>query len=229
MHDLAVRLNDFIELGGWVVAVLLALSVLAGAVILWKIIHLRHLGLGRARRITVALAPLAQGHKTEARTALMQLDDPLSRLALRALSAAAAPATLRERLHAETDAELARAESGLRFLDAVTQVAPLLGLFGTVLGMIEAFQALQGAGASVDPSLLAGGIWVALMTTAVGLAIAMPVSLILTAFEARIATHRRIADRMVEMICGPSLPEPHLPAPNISPAVPVAGLSRAHG
>ena len=195
MHDLAVRLNDFIELGGWVVAVLLGLSVLAGAVILWKVAHLRMLGLGRASRLQAALVPLSQGQSAAARDALAQTDDPLSRLALRALASSAPPATLRDRLHAEA------------------QVAPLLGLFGTVLGMIEAFQALQGAGASVDPSLLAGGIWVALMTTAVGLAIAMPVSLILTAFEARIAAHRRLADTMVETLCGPALPQPALPDP----------------
>lgn len=213
MHDLAVRLNDFIELGGWVVAVLLGLSVLAGAVILWKVAHLRMLGLGRASRLQAALVQLSQGQSAAARDALVQTDDPLSRLALRALASSAPPATLRDRLHAEAEAELARAESGLRFLDAVAQVAPLLGLFGTVLGMIEAFQALQGAGASVDPSLLAGGIWVALMTTAVGLAIAMPVSLILTAFEARIAAHRRLADTMVETLCGPALPQPALPDP----------------
>lgn len=213
MHDLAIRLNDFIALGGWVVAVLLGLSVLAGAVILWKLVHLRMLGLGRAARLQAALVPLSQGQAKTTRDALAQLGDPLARLALRALASSAPPASLRDRLHAEAEGEMARAESGLRFLDAVAQVAPLLGLFGTVLGMIEAFQALQGAGASVDPSLLAGGIWVALMTTAVGLAIAMPVSLILTAFETRIAAHRRLADTMVETLCGPVLPQPALPAP----------------
>lgn len=213
MHDLIVRLSGFIALGGWVVALLLVLSVLAGAVILWKIAHLRLLGLGRATRLRAALAPLAQGHTGTARQALGQLDDPLARLALRALASSAPAISLRDRLLIEVEAEMARATSGLRFLDAVAQVAPLLGLFGTVLGMIEAFQALQGAGASVDPSLLAGGIWVALMTTAVGLAIAMPLSLILTAFEARIAAHGRLADTMVEILCGPVLPEPALPDP----------------
>ena len=59
-------------------------------------------------------------------------------------------------------------EGGFRLLDTIGQTAPLLGLFGTVLGMIDAFQALQEAGQAVDPSLLAGGIWVALLTTAAG-------------------------------------------------------------
>lgn len=223
LYDVLVRLTDFIALGGWVVGLLLALSVLAGAVILWKAAHLLYLGLWRGKVLALALAPLAAGQKTKARDALGRLNDPLPRLALRAMTASASPETLRDRLHAEADAELARAETGLRFLDAVAQVAPLLGLFGTVLGMIEAFQALQSAGASVDPSLLAGGIWVALLTTAVGLGIAMPVSLILTAFETRIAAHRRLAETMVETLCGPVLPQPALPDPGLSQ------LRAAHG
>lgn len=223
LYDVLVRLTDFIALGGWVVGLLLALSVLAGAVILWKAAHLLYLGLWRGKALALALAPLAAGQKTKARDALGRLNDPLPRLALRAMTASASPETLRDRLHAEADAELARAETGLRFLDAVAQVAPLLGLFGTVLGMIEAFQALQSAGASVDPSLLAGGIWVALLTTAVGLGIAMPVSLILTAFETRIAAHRRLAETMVETLCGPVLPQPALPDPGLSQ------LRAAHG
>lgn len=224
LHDLAVRLSAFIELGGWVVALLLTLSVVAGAVILWKLVHLRLLGLSRGGALQTALVPLVSGQTAAAREALARVDNPLSRLALRAMAASVPAKELRDRLYAETEVELARAESGLRFLDAVAQVAPLLGLFGTVLGMIEAFQALQGAGASVDPSLLAGGIWVALLTTAVGLAIAMPVSLILTAFEARIAAHRRLAETMVETLCGPVLPQPALPDPLRD-----SGLRAAHG
>jgi biopolymer transport protein ExbB len=50
----------------------------------------------------------------------------------------------------------------------------LLGLFGTVLGMVEAFRQLELAGSQVDPAVLSGGIWQALLTTAVGLAVAIP-------------------------------------------------------
>jgi biopolymer transport protein ExbB len=56
----------------------------------------------------------------------------------------------------------------------IANLSPLIGLLGTVIGMINAFQALQNAGNKVDPSILSGGIWVALMTTAAGLIIAIP-------------------------------------------------------
>lgn len=65
-------------------------------------------------------------------------------------------------------------ESYLRGLAAIAHLSPLLGLLGTVIGIIEAFIKLQQAGSKVDPSLLAGGIWAALLTTAAGLAIAIP-------------------------------------------------------
>ncbi len=90
--------------------------------------------------------------------------------------------------------QLTDMRSGLRVLDAIAQVAPLLGLFGTVLGMIEAFRQLQAAGSQVDPSMLAGGIWIALLTTAVGLGVAMPVSLVLSVFEARIAREQAVME-----------------------------------
>ena len=109
-----------------------------------------------------------------------------------------------ERLLAEAETRFAKLERGLRFLDNVAQLAPLLGLFGTVLGMIEAFQSLQDAGAQVDPSILAGGIWVALLTTAVGLVVAMPAALILAWFEGRMHNERVTADRLLLTVLHPS-------------------------
>ena len=78
---------------------------------------------------------------------------------------------------------LVEARQGVRGLEVIATIAPLLGLLGTVLGMIAAFQALQGAGAGADPTVLAGGIWEALLTTAAGMAVAIPASVALSAFE----------------------------------------------
>ncbi len=110
---------------------------------------------------------------------------------------------------------MGRHEVGFRLLDAVVQVAPLLGLFGTVLGMIEAFQALQDAGSQVDPSILAGGIWVALLTTAVGLVVAMPTSAVLNWFEGRLDAERVLAERAIHTVLAPLGPETR-PEPAVS-------------
>ncbi|MGF1609919.1 MAG: MotA/TolQ/ExbB proton channel family protein, partial [Kiloniellales bacterium] len=76
-----------------------------------------------------------------------------------------------------------------RPLEVIASLAPLLGLFGTVLGMIEAFQQLEQAGSQVNPAILSGGIWEALLTTAVVLAVAMPCVALLNWME-------RVVDRL---------------------------------
>lgn len=59
-------------------------------------------------------------------------------------------------------------------LEIISNISPLIGLLGTVIGMIDSFNKLEVGGSLVDPSLLAGGIWTALLTTAVGLVVAIP-------------------------------------------------------
>jgi len=83
--------------------------------------------------------------------------------------------------------ELAFLERGLVILATVANVAPLMGFLGTVAGMILAFGAIEAAG-DVDPTLVAGGIKVALLTTAAGLAIAVPVNIGYNFFVTRIDT-----------------------------------------
>ncbi len=65
-------------------------------------------------------------------------------------------------------------EKGLSWLGVIAMITPLLGLTGTVLGMIRAFMVIS-VSSSVNPSMLAGGIWEALITTAAGLLVAIPV------------------------------------------------------
>jgi biopolymer transport protein ExbB len=65
-------------------------------------------------------------------------------------------------------------EKGLSWLGLIATIAPLLGLTGTVTGMIRAFTVISQS-ASVNPSMLAGGIWEALITTAAGLLVAIPI------------------------------------------------------
>jgi len=65
-------------------------------------------------------------------------------------------------------------EKGLSWLSLIATIAPLLGLTGTVTGMIKAFRVISEI-SSVNPSMLAGGIWEALITTAAGLLVAIPI------------------------------------------------------
>lgn len=78
-------------------------------------------------------------------------------------------------------------EVRLDLLGALAKFATLLGLLGTVLGMIDTFSAISSSNGSIDMTALAEGLWQALLTTAAGLSIAIPTGLALVAFEGRVA------------------------------------------
>lgn len=194
------RLTALIDLGGPVIAILLALSVLVVAAFIWKIWQFQALGIGRHKEIAKALLALDAGDR---RGALAALEISRNHLAPVLAAALQCGPDAKTRLVAMAEARLAEVTRGFRLLDSVAQVAPLLGLFGTVLGMIDAFRGLQAAGETVDPSVLAGGIWVALLTTAAGLAVAMPTTLALTYFESRAARERMQIDLALEALFHP--------------------------
>ncbi len=202
------RLTALVELGGPVVALLLVLSVVMLATALMKLVQYQAQGVGRHRTSRRALAAWRAGETAAALRLLTSRRTHMARLLRMAMAARLAgqpPGALRERLAVRAETGFGRLESGFRLLDAIAQVAPLLGLFGTVLGMIEAFRTLQESGAQVDPAALAGGIWVALTTTAVGLAVAMPAALVLTWLESRVARERLFADDAIEEVLAPGL------------------------
>lgn len=77
-------------------------------------------------------------------------------------------------------------EKGLGFLSLIAVVSPLLGLTGTVTGMIKAFQVIALSQTQVNPGMLAGGIWEALITTAAGLFVAIPTHVVCHFLEERL-------------------------------------------
>ncbi|MBT8155629.1 MotA/TolQ/ExbB proton channel family protein [Epibacterium ulvae] len=191
-----------LDLGGPVVSLLAALSVLSLAVVLFKLWQFSAVGVGRHAALRQALGEWDRGHRDASANTLTLSDGYLSPLVARAMSAPHSDDLL-FRCEAEAEEQFLKLERGFRILDSIAQMSPLLGLFGTVLGMIDAFQALQEAGAAVDPSLLAGGIWVALLTTAVGLAVAMPTALALSWLDARMEAERSFAETAWTTILNP--------------------------
>ncbi len=194
--------RDFIDLGGPVVMVLIFLSVAALTVAFWKAGQFVALGVHRHGPLDRALRARDAGDSGSASHELARSRSHLAPVLTAALVAGPDTDTpLRDRLAAEAEGRLAHLSSGLGLLDAIAQAAPLIGLLGTVLGMIDAFRALQTAGAAVDPSILAGGIWVALLTTATGLVVAIPTQLALAWLEGRAAQDRAfIAQALPRML-----------------------------
>jgi len=191
---------NLIALGGPVVAILIGLSIVALALILLKVYQFAVLKVGSHWSAGEALALWSSDRRREAAERLTGSRSPVAEVLSVTMRLAAHDSVPKQVMEDEAgrvaQERLYRLRRGFRALEAIAQIAPLLGLFGTVLGMIEAFRTLQSAGNAVDPSVLAGGIWVALLTTAVGLAVAMPVSLVLTWFESRVEGERVAIETM---------------------------------
>lgn len=168
----------FLEIGGPVVWILSLFALAALVILLVKMWQFARLRAESHRDIDQALQYWRDGNAATA-VASLKSGRPASELAamaMKGLSSQAADLTLlREELSRIANQKLEQLRAFLRPLELIASLSPLLGLLGTVLGMITAFQNMQQAGAQVDPSVLSGGIWQALLTTAVGLAVAIPV------------------------------------------------------
>ncbi|MGQ7843648.1 MotA/TolQ/ExbB proton channel family protein [Granulosicoccus sp. 3-233] len=176
--------------GGPVVWLLIAFSLLALTVILLKLGQLIALRQRPGNVVDKAMALLQADQPLEAQMLVNGQSNPRAILLSHALKMQASgeysATEIREEALRRARLGLARQESHLRILEVIAMLAPLLGLFGTVLGMIEAFRAMESAGAQVNPAILSGGIWQALLTTAVGLAVAIPVSIAHSWFERKL-------------------------------------------
>lgn len=185
--------ESLIEKGGPVVVILLLMSIVALTVGILKLAQFIFRGVGRAGGVEIEISAWINGEKQTATERLSRRRNPTARVVAQAMSdllKGVDDTIVREDAERIALNELSDLKSHLRVIEATSQVAPLLGLLGTVIGMMGAFQALQSAGAEADPAALAGGIWVALITTAVGLTVALPAYLALYWFEGRIDRER---------------------------------------
>ena len=178
------RAQSFVQLGGPVIMILGAMSLIGFAVVLVKGDQFVVLRVEARRFIGDCLAHWCAGRADECLAILSRERNPIARVLEAAVSGCARPVAsvdlVRERVHAVATSQLEGLRSYLRVLEVIASLSPLLGLFGTVLGMIDAFQRLQEAGTQVNPAILSGGIWEALLTTAAGLAVAIPAAIAVT-------------------------------------------------
>lgn len=171
-----------------VIILLLLMSAGSLGLILAKLVQMASVTRGGAAR-QAACDRFLQGDGAAAMAALAQGRAPADRVLLATMQGLAGglplPAVEAEVLRRGNE-EIAALSSGLRLLDLVAMVAPLLGLLGTVLGMIKSFQDLAAAEGSANASVLAGGIWEALVTTAGGLIVAIPAAVAASLLAGRV-------------------------------------------
>jgi biopolymer transport protein ExbB len=181
-----LNLGEIWEAGGfmmWPLGLALAIGIL---IIIWKFIDLQSKAARTRKLLGDVDEMIAQGRLDEALARCEDSKAPAAEI-LKAGLRRHEEGTERVMQAIENAGaiQVAGLERGLVWLATLANVAPLLGFLGTVIGMIMAFQAIEIAG-EVEATLVAGGIKVALITTATGLTIAIPINIMHNYFVTRI-------------------------------------------
>ena len=172
--------------GGWMMWPLGFSAVVGLIIIVWKLFDLTTKG-ARTRSFLRAVDDLIAGRKLKEALALARdSNSPAGRILAAGLERhGEGTERVMKAIENVGLIEMASLERGLVWLATVSNVAPLLGFLGTVIGMIQAFQAIEAAG-EVEATLVAAGIKVALITTAAGLSIAIPINIAHNYFVTRV-------------------------------------------
>ena len=178
------HLQDALSVGGPALWVIFGISIVLVTVGLWKFWHLIKLGAWNKKQADEILKLWLEKKVEPVDVNRQNIRAKILGQTILAISDKNyTNEMVREECVRLANNDLNEARRGLRIIDLIITIAPLVGLLGTVLGMIEAFQALQDSGAQADPSALAGGIWEALLTTAAGMGIAIPASILLSWYD----------------------------------------------
>jgi len=162
--------------GGPIIAILGVLSIISLTLIGTKWLQLSGLNTKKKDRVE-SFDIWKRGDKKKAIDLLDKNASPLNDLvkyAMQSLMSGSNRSSLDSELTWRGNAEVLKMSKYIRIIELIAMISPLLGLLGTVLGMIQSFQELEMAQGSANASVLAGGIWQALLTTAAGLVVAIP-------------------------------------------------------
>lgn len=187
--------------GGPVLVALFTVSIVATAITVFKVLQFARLGVGRHRPAHAAMQRWNAGDTVTAMNIVAHDNAQLSQVLNSAMTSFAyypGDAGLARQAATQTAIQsLTAIGKNLRAIEAVVQASPMLGLLGTVIGMIEAFGKVSEGGGAADPSALAGGIWIALTTTALGLAVAIPFYFVSVWLESRVEGERAAMDAAI--------------------------------
>jgi biopolymer transport protein ExbB len=170
-----MKFIDLFIIGGLVMWPILLCSFVGVAIIVEKFIVLHKANIDSNQLLTRVRSSLSHNDLAGAVKACSEYTAPVAVIMKQGLLRySEGNAAVRRAIETAGKEELFRLEKGLGLLANIAGVAPMLGFLGTVTGMIAAFQVIQNAGGNVNPSMLAGGIWEAMLTTAFGLIVGIP-------------------------------------------------------
>ena len=167
-----ISLLDTLILGGWIMIPIFLLSFIAIYLFVERLVTIR-----KAKTDPEALTRrvrdyVQDGDVKGAMGYCESRDKPVARILRHGLERLGRPISeIQDAVQAQGKHETFELEKRTELLASIAGIAPMLGFLGTVTGMIQAFQEIQALEGNVNPSVLAGGIWEALLTTAAGLVV----------------------------------------------------------
>ncbi len=182
-------IGSLVEKGGILMIPLFVLSILTVWIFLERLIGFRRAAGRPVQWFATVCGQLEKQDWEPARTLAQAQPGPVAaicRTLLQARSNTADKSELEELAVHQARQELQRLTQRLPLLNLIAGLAPLVGLLGTVVGMVKAFQQVAAAQGAVNPGLLASGIWEALLTTIAGLVVAIPAVIFHHVLEQRV-------------------------------------------
>ncbi len=165
---------ELVKAGGWLMWPIIACSVIAMAIVIERLWAYRHSKVLPANLVAQIWQLHQKSELTAAHVATVRSSSPLGRiLAAGLVNRAHSREVMKEAIEEEGRQVVHELEQYLNPLGTIANISPLLGLLGTVIGMIKVFSAITSSGVG-NPAVLAGGISEALITTAAGLSVAIP-------------------------------------------------------
>jgi len=194
-----------VEAAGWPIWLLIISSVIAVTLIAERLMFLRAKNVAPAGLLNEVMAELKQHGVTEDLLSRLNDSSPLGRLFASGLkNISSTPEIMKESIEESGRAISHELERFLTSIGTIASISPLLGLFGTIVGMIEIFGAQSSVGNT--PAVLAHGISVALYNTALGLIVAVPSMIFYRHFRAKvdslIVEMEQQAIKLVEIVHG---------------------------
>lgn len=170
-----MTLLDIVFRGGWLMIPISLCSLIALFVVIERLITLGRIRTNTRLFVLQVKNHLLKGQRNEAILLCKKTPGPIAKITKAGLEKMNRPRQeIKEAIDSAGKTEIYHLEKYLGILATVASVAPALGFLGTVTGMIRAFMQIQQLGGNVDASVLAGGIWEALITTAAGLVVGIP-------------------------------------------------------
>ncbi len=171
----SMTLWELFQSGGWLMWLLLVL----GGVVVFIFVE-RFVAIRKATKFDMHFMNrirdyISDGRIDAALDACRRTDTPIARMIEKGIERIGRPmGDVQNAIENAANLEVAKLEKGLPYLSMISGGAPMVGFLGTVMGMVQAFMAMEGAGGVVDMSVLAGGMYVAMLTTVAGLIVGIP-------------------------------------------------------